>query len=259
MLRIGDVIIEQGRFPDNTLLIKIPQDLKQPSMIVWNYEDDCELFALICLKKYFRDYPMALYMPYCPHARQDRVKNPEDVFTLKYFCEVINDLKFTAVVVEDPHSSVCTALLDNVVIIEPQSHIEEAIKLIDDENLVMCYPDEGAMKRYSGMIAKPYAFGVKKRNWEDGSILGLDLMHPEVVKGKNVLIVDDICSRGGTFYHTAKALKEAGAEKVYLYVTHCERTIFLGEVFSSGLIEHVYTTNSIFPANSTTDDITIIQ
>ena len=36
MLRIGEVIIEQGRFPDNTLLMKIPQDLQQPSMIVWN-------------------------------------------------------------------------------------------------------------------------------------------------------------------------------------------------------------------------------
>ena len=245
MLRIGEVIIEQGRFPDNTLLMKIPQDLQQPSMIVWNYEDDCELFALICLKKYFRDYPVALYMPYCPHARQDRVKNPEDVFTLKYFCEVINDLKFTAVVIEDPHSSVCTALLDNVVVVEPKTHIEEAIKLIADENLVMCYPDEGAMKRYSGMVAKPYAFGVKKRNWENGEILGLDLIHPEVVKGKNVLIVDDICSRGGTFYHTAKALKDAGAEKIYLYITHCESTIHDGDLREKGLINQIYTTDSI--------------
>jgi ribose-phosphate pyrophosphokinase len=74
-----------------------------------------------------------------------------------------------------------------------------------------------------------------------------------------VLIVDDICSRGGTFVHTAKALKDAGAANVYLYITHCERTIFNGEIFSSGLIEKVFTTNSIFPANSTSENIEIVE
>ena len=62
----------------------------------------------------------------------------------------------------------------------------------------------------------------------------------------NVIIIDDISSRGGTFYHSAKKLKELGANKIYLYITHCEKTILEGEIFSSGLIEKVYTTNSIF-------------
>jgi ribose-phosphate pyrophosphokinase len=259
MIRIGEIVVDQGRFPDNTLLMKIPQNIgDQKQAIIWNYEDDSELFALICIRKYFQNVPLILYMPYCPHARQDRVKNPEDVFTLKYFCDVINDLKFSQVVIEDPHSNVCTALLDNVIVIEAKCHIDKVIEELADENLVMCYPDEGAMKRYSGMVNKPYTFGVKKRAWEDGKILGLDFMNPEVVKGKNVLIVDDICSRGGTFYHTAKALKDAGAEKIYLYVTHCEMTIFNGDIFNSGLIDHVYTTNSIFPANAANENISIV-
>lgn len=42
-----------------------------------------------------------------------------------------------------------------------------------------------------------------------------------------------------------KKLKELGAEKVFLYVTHCENTILEGEVLSSGLIEKVYTTDSL--------------
>jgi ribose-phosphate pyrophosphokinase len=65
------------------------------------------------------------------------------------------------------------------------------------------------------------------------------------IKGSKILIIDDICSRGGTFYFSAKKLKELGAKEVYLYVTHCENTIFEGEIFTSGLIEKVYTTNSI--------------
>jgi phosphoribosylpyrophosphate synthetase len=72
-----------------------------------------------------------------------------------------------------------------------------------------------------------------------------NLINADNIVGKNVLIVDDICSRGGTFYHSAKALKEAGAANISLYITHCENTILEGEIFTSGLIQRVYTTDSL--------------
>ena len=72
-----------------------------------------------------------------------------------------------------------------------------------------------------------------------------------------MLIVDDISSRGGTFYHSAKKLKELGAAKVFLYVTHCENTILEGEVLTSGLIEKVYTTDSLF--TQTHEKIEVIE
>jgi ribose-phosphate pyrophosphokinase len=83
-------------------------------------------------------------------------------------------------------------------------------------------------------------------------------MNPDEVKGKDVLIVDDICSRGGTFFHSAKALKAAGANKIYLYVTHLETTVFNGELLNSGLVEKIYTTNSIFPKEKQSDMIEIL-
>lgn len=88
---------------------------------------------------------------------------------------------------------------------------------------------------------------MKKRDWTTGKILGLDIINAENVKDKSVLIVDDICSRGGTFYHSAKALMEAGAKSVSLYVTHLEETVTLGNLPESDLIKHIYTTKSIFP------------
>lgn len=257
MIRIGNIVIDQHSYPDNTLLMHLPEQLEN-GLVIWNYENDAELFSIICIRKHYKHLPLSLYMPYCPHARMDRVKSGTDVFTLKYFCETINDLEFAVVYIEDPHSSVCEALLNNVQVVSAQNHIESVVEKIADPDLVMCYPDEGAMKRYSGMVSKPYSFGVKRRNWEDGKIEGLDLMHPEVVKNKNVLIVDDICSRGGTFYHTAKALKAAGAKDVYLYVTHCEMTIFNGDLISSGFVRKIFTTNSIFPGNAQNEVIEII-
>ena len=255
MIKVGNVEIKQGQFPDGTLLMKFDPngdefDTRGNILVEWYYENDAELFSLICVKRHLdRVYSysdVVLEMPYIPHARMDRVKSDEDVFTLKYFCEVINSLNFKVVHVRDAHSNVSLALLNNVEEMPITNYVLDAI--FEAQADVLFFPDEGAMKRYSGGFDIPYAFGMKKRDWKTGQIQGLDIINAEAVKDKNVLIVDDICSRGGTFYHSAKALKAAGAKNVSLYVTHCEKTIILGEMASTdGLVDHVYTTKSIFP------------
>lgn len=255
MIRVGDITIPWGKnmFPDHTLAIKLnPNDMfnNRGSVIVeWLYESDSELFTLICVKRHidrhFSNQSVVLDLPYIPHARMDRVKNPEDVFTLKYFCEVINSLHFTTVWVRDAHSYVSLALLNNVHDVGVRGYIQVAAATAKADALF--YPDEGAMKRYSEQSPMPYAFGRKARDWETGKIVGYDIIHSDNIEGKNVLIVDDICSRGGTFYHAAKVLKEAGAKSVSLYVTHLEETVTIGDLPDSGLIDHIYTTQSIFP------------
>ena len=257
MIRVGEISIPWGQsmFPDHSLLIKLdPEkmfDNRGAIKVEWLYEGDSELFTLICVKRHidrhFSTREVVLDMPYIPHARMDRVKSDEDVFTLKYFAEVINSLNFKIVWVRDAHSNVSLALIDNVVDTGVKSYIHKAVELSGAN--AMFYPDEGAMKRYSDNSELPYAFGMKKRDWQTGKILGLDIVNAENIVGKDVLIVDDICSRGGTFYHSAKALKAAGAKSVSLYVTHLEETVTLGEMAASdGLVDHIYTTESIFPA-----------
>lgn len=256
MIKVDGVVIKQGHFPDHTLLMKFDPNSDEfvcdrgAIKVEWLYENDAELFSLICVKRHldrnFTNPHVVLIMPYIPHARMDRVKSDEDVFTLKYFCEVINSLHFDIVWVRDAHSNVSLALLENVCEENISPYIREAFDKANAEALF--FPDEGAMKRYSDKFPYPYAFGMKKRDWKTGNILGLDLINPENIVGKNVLIVDDICSKGGTFYHSAKALKTAGAKSINLYITHCEGTIILGDLATSdGLIDHVYTTKSIFP------------
>ena len=251
MIKINDQIIEQNRFPDGTLLMKYKAERGEVGTITWKYESDAELFTLYSLKRHL-DYVLPgwnyhLYLPYIPNARQDRVKSEEDIFTLKYFAEIINSLKFERVFVLDPHSSVSEALINNIIVVSPKEFINKTLDNIGTDNLMMFYPDEGAMKRYSGMIEMEYAFGIKKRDWATGKIEGLDVAGSiDKIKDSRILIVDDICSKGGTFYHSAKKLKEFGAKEIYLYVTHCENTILEGDLLTSGLVEKVYTTNSIF-------------
>ena len=247
------------RFPDGSLSVKLPPFHGIDELnICWHYEGDSELFTLICVRKHYFNKQAVLYMPYCPHARMDRVKEADDVFTLKYFCEIINSLNFQRVYIFDVHSSVASALLDRVVNLSAEGDINSAISEVSkkEENLMLFFPDEGAMKRYSSFSKLPYSFGIKKRDWETGKIEGLDIIGPSVAD-KNILIIDDICSKGGTFVRAAKALKEAGAKNIYLYVSHCEDTIFRGEVFN--YIEKVYTTDSIFPPSMQTEKIEILK
>lgn len=257
MIKLNGQVVEFGHFPDGTTLMKQKNSYNiynNGTKIEWFFENNEELVVLIYLTKHLRengvDY-ISLNLPYIPNARQDRVKNAEDVFTLKYFTDIINYLNFNYVQVLDPHSSVSEALINNVVVCNPKNYIEKTLERIESQydykQVLAFYPDEGAMKRYSGLLNRPYAFGIKKRNWETGEIEGLDVAGSiDKIKDGTILIVDDICSRGGTFYHSAKKLKELGAKEIYLYITHCENTIFEGELLTSGLIEKVYTTNSIF-------------
>ena len=101
------------------------------------------------------------------------------------------------------------------------------------------------MKRYSEMTDLPFAYGMKKRDWETREIRGLTVCGPiESIRGKNVLMVDDICSSGRTLHYAATKLRELGAGKIYLYVSHCENIVTESDLLHSELLEKIYTTRS---------------
>lgn len=267
MVRVNGNEVAFTQFPDNTSSFRF--DVKKSAEaleweryeIEWRYDSDTECILLWYLVNHIRsvaggDAIIHLYMPYIPNARMDRVKNEDEAFTLKWFANFINALCFQRVVVLDPHSNVATALINNVLVVQPDKLIQEAINAIGADDLLLCYPDEGAAKRYSELLEAEYIFGIKHRDWRTGKIERLELTTPEKVAGRTVLIVDDICSRGGTFTHTAKALKDAGAKDIYLYVSHCENTIFKGSVLSDGMIRRVFTTDSIYRGEH--ENVTII-
>lgn len=269
MIYADDFLIPNKRFPDHTLALNLETKFKNIVHLHWYYDNDEEMMILYYLTKHFQSQGLAvrLTMPYIPNARMDRVdniKNPGNIFTLKYFAEFINSLNFTEVRVLDAHSNVALALIDRVVLLEIGGFIYDALSSIvydiahdcmhEDRmevyaNLITCYPDEGAMKRYSKNFDFPYCFGIKTRDWNSGNIEHFSLFNREVVNGKHALIVDDICSKGGTSLKTALALKEAGAKNIYLYVTHCEDNIFNGTLLDGDLIKKVFTTNSIYRGN----------
>lgn len=258
MIQIEGIEVPIKYFPDGTLLLKEKlsdrkKDKNEALIIKWKYENNEEALALYFLTRHCKEagyHNIILDMPYVPNARQDRVQKEEDVFTLKYFAELINSLDYRQVRVLDAHSNVSLALLNHVVNQSPKPYIEKVIENIKKERNkepLMFYPDEGAGKRYGGMIPLPYCFGIKKRDWSTGVIQSLEVMgETERISGSDVLIVDDICSYGGTFLNSARKLHGLGAAKIHLFVSHCENAVLNGELINCDLIEKIYTTNSLF-------------
>ena len=56
MIKVDNIVIEANQFPDHTLLVKAPvlRGVGELVQIVWNYENDAELFTHICLRKHYR-------------------------------------------------------------------------------------------------------------------------------------------------------------------------------------------------------------
>jgi ribose-phosphate pyrophosphokinase len=266
MFRVNGTPVRIERYPDGTLRLvidEIPEEFNAERLyeygkdeiadeitIEWIYENDEEMtlfFIARHLRERYAYRDIALYMPYIPYARMDRVYDEDEVFTLKYFCDLINVLGFSKVTVRDAHSPVSLGMLNNVTEEPVDGVINELIdELLDREKDIVFYPDNGSRNRYSGMIDFPHAYGVKERDRITGTIMRHEVRGDIPAAPFNVLIIDDISSYGGTFLHSATKLKELGADKIYLYVTHCENSILKGELINSGLIEKIYTTRSIY-------------
>ncbi len=262
MIKINGVELQKTYFPDGTLHLKHVAEEGENTKIEWKYENNEELVSLIFITNHLREKingDIELYMPYVPNARQDRTKNPQDIFMLKYFAGVINSLGFSKVYILDPHSDVTSALIDRVVQMPVEPYIQQAIKLsgISKEKDIVFFPDSGSQKRYSDESKYPYAFGIKQRDWATGEIKGLEVSGDIPKEPFDVLIIDDISSYGGTFYFAAKKLKELGARNIDLYITHCENSILDGKLMDGDLINHIYTTSSLFTKEH--DKITIIK
>jgi ribose-phosphate pyrophosphokinase len=217
--------------------------------VTLKFESDNDLFNLFILKNLMDEvFPVNNYelkILYMPYSRMDR-RNSTYTFNLKYVCNLINSLAFKKVIVYDAHSEVTSALLNNVV---DKTNIPALFAKFRNEvpykDLHIFYPDAGAQKKYSGgTFNYPSLIGSKVRDFASGNIINYEVFGL-LKTDSDVLIVDDLCSKGGTFIGAAKILKDMGAGNVYLLTGHCENTIYEGEIFKTDLIAKVFTTNSI--------------
>ena len=160
-------------------------------------------------------------IPVFPYARQDKQMVRESI-TSAMVAEEIEDCGADKIITLDIHNTAIAGffrkarfenLLASKNIID---HVKENIPL---NNLVVVAPDEGGTKRasyYAQVLGTKLAIVYKERDYSQVSRIEKTTLLGDV-SGKDVLIVDDMISTGGTLYHIAKMLKDQfQAKNIYL-------------------------------------------
>lgn len=248
LLNKSKITIEQ--FPNKESKIKDFDGLiEKENLLHFIYQEDADLLHLLFIKQRLDELGQSckLWISYMPYSRMDR-KIEGDLFTLKYTCSFINSLHFEKVYVIEPHSFVTLDLLDNSIAIYPA--LEWLPQLMKDlhfsEQDRIVFPDKGASTRYQKSNYPNRCVFEKTRNPQTGRIENMVLIEGNIPEGAKCIIIDDLCSAGGTFLWAGQILKEMGASSIYLLVTHCEPRILSGKLLAENSpIQHVYTSTSM--------------
>jgi len=250
MILLNECKITIEQFPNKESKIKDFETLiAEQNLLQFVYEDDGDLLRLLFVKKRLNELqaPCELLIQYMPYSRMDR-KIEGDLFTLKYTCAFINSLHFDKVYVLEPHSSITMDLLEHSVAIYPAldwlPQLMEDLQFTENDRIV--FPDKGAAARYKESGYENICVFDKTRNPQTGRIENMFLKEGTVPKGAKCIIVDDLCSSGGTFIWSGNILKEMSADTISLLITHCEPRVLTGQLLNSDSpISHVYCSPSM--------------
>lgn len=158
-----------------------------------------------------------LVIPYLMAARYDRLMVPGDSIDIKVIADMINYCGFEKVVLFDPHSEVSALLIQNAFVINNRIMVQQ----YQQEKAVLICPDAGAAKKVEQYFAwnnnlVDIVYCNKKRDLSNGRLV-LDVLHPELCRNRNCVIIDDLCDGGATFLAIAE---QVAAAHLTLIVTH---------------------------------------
>jgi ribose-phosphate pyrophosphokinase len=264
MIKINNTIFADQSFHNEEKIYEADVSILNPdrNTIQLIFQDNRDITDMLFARNWITDkQPKSvcnLEMLYIPYERMDREIHNQ-LFSMKYFAEIIKTCNFDTIKVLDAHSHVSKDFLkevcNNLVEVNLADYVE-VVKSIENIDLI-CYPDKGAYSKYPSVIQESgesiaminYMYGNKVRDLANkGQIVDYELMgalSDDDYKGKNVLIIDDICCLGGTAYNCAKALKAKGVNKVIFYISHCENGIYYGNILKDNTIDRVYTANTM--------------
>ena len=160
-------------------------------------------------------------MPYFGWARQDRKDKPRVAIGAKLVANLLQSAGATRIMTMDLHADQIQGFFE-----KPVDHLFAStifmpyIKSLKLDNLTIASPDMGGSKRayaYSKHLHSDVVICYKQRK-KANEISLMELIGD--VKGKNVILVDDMIDTGGTLAHAANLMKERGALSVRAICTH---------------------------------------
>lgn len=218
---------EVKRFSDGETRVKIVQNVRGKDVFIVQStccpanENLMELLIMIDAIKRASAKRITAVLPYFGYARQDRKDQPRVPITAKLVANLLEGAGADRVLTIDLHAGQIQGFfdipLDNLYAVRI---FEQYFSQKNLKDVVIVSPDVGGIKM-ARAYAKKLGAGlaiVDKRRISDTQAEAMHIMGE--VKGKNVIIVDDIIATAGSISEAVGALKKNGAKDIYVAVTH---------------------------------------
>jgi len=259
--------LEYEKFPDGELHLRFSDDVKGKNIVlVQSFYDskegnvqDCIVEVLFAshTAKELGASKVILAAPYFPYFRQDKRFRKGDVVSLKAMTALIGKY-FDGIIVLDPHLHRQSNVKDVFRIKAEKITANKAIadfirKKLKIKNPVLIGPDEESYKwaRNVAEIIKAESYIYEKKRYSSYHV-EVKLGEKAELKGRDIVVVDDIVSTGHTILETIKDIKKQKPKSISCVCVH---GIFAGSILSElskGRIK-IFSTNTIPNSKSRID------
>jgi ribose-phosphate pyrophosphokinase len=191
-------------------------------------------------------------VPYFAYARKDRRTKARDPVTTRYVAGMFESVGTDRVIVLDIHND---AAFDNSFRIETM-RLESAAVFSKEltsyvgTDLLVASPDAGGMKRAHQFqtflqehFKQPIGAGFMEKIRSSGQLSGDTFVGD--VRGREVIIYDDMIASGSTLIRATRAAREGGATRVHAVATHAVFTPQAKQLFEPAGPDQVWVSDSI--------------
>ncbi len=225
--------IDLGVFPDREIFARVRENVRGRDVFVLQTIARhpnrylMELLLIVDAVKRAAARSVVAIIPYFGYSRQDRRDRPRVPITAKLVADLLQAAGVKQVVTMDLHTDQLQGFFNIPVDgLHARPKLIEAFRSMAGDDLVVATPDVGSVKlahAYATELGVDLVIVDKER--VDASCVKTTAVIGDV-KGKDVLLADDMCSTAGTLVSAAKACHEKGARRIIAAVTH---GLFVGE------------------------------
>lgn len=218
----SDIKYTISRFPDGETQITLGKlnhkDSVNVKCRIINAED---LFILMQVSDILVRHGIRfnIFIYYLMGMRMDRVIDFNCPFTLKIIINILDNLGASEIAIFYPYSNTCLDLFKNTFVSNLYSENWEhfILKLITSDYQIMLLNADVTKRHYYGDRA---LIGEKVRDFT-GKIISISILNPEILNGKRILLVDNLCDESETFCGFAKAIREINKDiKIDVVINH---------------------------------------
>lgn len=251
--------VETRFFPDGELYVRVHGDVSGERVVLIQSmyrTPNAHLVEFIFLYRTLLDLgasSIISFIPYLPYARQDARFKPGEAISFEILLEVFESMGIDRIRVFDLHLHRAGDLerLGRRIKVENLTTMYQIAEYLDEffrlgENTIVVGPDEESYQWASKVAEKlGFEFFVLEKTRLGPEYVEINMATEEDVRGKLVILVDDIISTGSTIASSARLLWSKGARDI---IVACAHPVLAGsalfKIYNAG-IRHLVSTDTI--------------